>query len=121
MPKNKPYARIAITLPPGDLAVADRLAKARGRARSWIFAEAIRQYATSESANSRATAQPTGLGAQRLDQLTRDLALTPEQRAREADETLRLTRQHEPARAQLLAFDRLEQYIDWKRRRDYEP
>ncbi len=122
MPRNKPYARIAITLPPRDLLAADRLAKAHGRSRSWIFAEAIRQYAVaSDAANGRTAPQPTGLGAQRLDQLVRDLKLTPEQRVREAEETLRLTRAHEPARAQLLAFDRLEQYIDWKRRRDYEP
>jgi len=38
------YARIAITLPPDDLAAADRLAAAHDRSRSWIVAEALRQY-----------------------------------------------------------------------------
>ncbi|MGH7696256.1 MAG: ribbon-helix-helix domain-containing protein [Gemmatimonadaceae bacterium] len=122
MPKSKPYARIAITLPPRDLSAADRLAREHGRSRSWIIAEAIRRYAAArESSTGGTTPSRSGLGTQRLDQLTRDMALTPEARVREADETLRLTRTREPARVQLLAFDRLEQYLDWKRRRDYDP
>jgi hypothetical protein len=45
MPRKSPYARIAITLPQADLAAADQLARDQDRRRSWIIAEAIRQYA----------------------------------------------------------------------------
>ena len=118
MPKSKGYARIAITLPPIDLAAADKLARVHGRSRSWVIAEAIRSYAAaSATSTTRAASLRGGLGPLRLDQLARDMALTPEARVREADETLRLTLTREPERAQLLAFDRFEQYLDWKRRR----
>jgi hypothetical protein len=127
------FARIAITLPARDLAAADRLAKSHDRSRSWIIAEAVRRYAASAEAGeapgpSRAVkgaseavpaAAAPGLGASRLDQLRRDLALTPEERVRAAEETLRLTKlQHGPRPQQVLAFDRYEDYLDWKRRQD---
>ena len=44
MPRGKPFARIAITLPSVELAAADRLAAAQDRSRSWIVAEAVRRY-----------------------------------------------------------------------------
>lgn len=89
MSKRKLYARIAITLPAEDLAAADNLAKAQDRSRSWIIAEAIRKYAgTRDSGSVRAT----GLGPFRLDQLKSDLALSPEQRIRAAEQTNRLNR-----------------------------
>jgi hypothetical protein len=83
MSAKQPYSRIAITLPPEDLAAADRLAKLQDRSRSWIIAEAIRKYAATdvESAKSK------GLGPYRLDQLIRDMALSPEQRIRVAQKT----------------------------------
>lgn len=130
-PRKRRYSRIAITLPTQDLAAADRLALAQDRSRSWVVAEAIRRYAaateTRGNASSAATrsastapARSEGVdGDSRLTQLTRDLTLTPEQRVREAEETLRLTALREPPRAhQVIAFDRYEDYIRWKRRRD---
>ena len=121
MPRKKRYARIAITLPALDLAAADRLARAQDRSRSWIVAEAIRQYSAARESSAATVLPPsTGLGALRINQLARDLALTPEQRVREADETLRLTPARQPSRVQqLLAFDRYEDYLDWKSRRDF--
>jgi len=89
MPKKKPYARIAITLPPDDLAAADRLAKAQDRSRSWIIAEAIRQYTARPGTGAT---RSEGLGPYRLDQLIRDLALTPERRVRVAEDTERVSR-----------------------------
>lgn len=89
MSRKKPFARIAITLPPEDLAAADRLAKAQDRSRSWIIAEAIRKYAASADPGS---VRSEGLGAFRLNQLTSDLALSPEQRIRAAEQTQRLHR-----------------------------
>lgn len=58
MPKPDYYARIAITLPPEDLATADRLAAEQDRSRSWIVAEAIRQYAVNSSAKGVAGSEP---------------------------------------------------------------
>lgn len=131
MPSNKKrYSRIAITLPSQDLAAADRLALASDRSRSWIVAEALRRYAAASEGRGNPTdaadqsvaataPRPAGLGPSRLAQLTRDLSLTPEQRVREAEETLRLTESRKPPCAhQLVAFDRYEDYLQWKRRRD---
>ena len=134
MPKSTRYARIAITLPEQDLAAADRLARARDRSRSWIIAAAIRQFvaaapptpvrsglppADESGASDAELPSQAGLGTSRLAQLKRDLALTPEARVREAEETLRLTEQLDrPGAHRVIAFDRYEDYLDWKRGRD---
>lgn len=132
MPTTKYYARIAITLPKKDLAAADRLARTQDRSRSWIVAESIRRYAAATEvqpahvagiANAAAAANPPlshpGLGASRLAQLIRDLQLTPEARVLAAEETLRQTGvPRRPRRHQLLAFDRYEDFLDWKKTRD---
>lgn len=134
MPRARRYARIAITLPQQDLAAADRLARAHDRSRSWIMAEAIRRFAASSQAppdragsgprlrdGAAASASPSqsGLGASRLAQLTRDLSLTPEARVREAEETLRLTEPRgKPRVHRVLAFDRYEDFLHWRRARD---
>jgi len=123
MPKPKRYARIAITLPKEDLHAADRLAAKKDRSRSWIVAEAIRRYTASADAGDSVTPRVRpGLGASRLQQLKRDLALTPEQRVREAEETALLTQPRESARVhQLMAFDRYEDFLQWQRLRDLLP
>jgi Ribbon-helix-helix protein, copG family len=129
MPTTKYYARIAITLPKKDLAAADRLARTQDRSRSWIVAEAIRRYAAVtevqpvHAADTAAVSSPPlsypGLGASRLAQLTRDLQLSPEARVLAAEETLRQTGlPGRPRRHQLLAFDRYEDFLDWKKTRD---
>ena len=140
MPITEYYARIAITLPQRELAAADKLARAQDRSRSWIVAEAIRRYAAateapavragdnagtadSDAATSLATSlaprRQHGLGASRLAQLTRDLTLTPEARVLAAEETLRQTGvPRRPRRHHLLAFDRYEDFLDWKKFRD---
>jgi metal-responsive CopG/Arc/MetJ family transcriptional regulator len=107
MAKPPPYARIAITLPPETLAAADRLARAADRSRSWVIAEAVRRFAA------------TGLGPSRTGQLQRDLQLTPEARVRAAEETMRVAElRHGPRRDRMLAFDRYEDFLDWKRSED---
>lgn len=106
MPRHQPYARIAITLPRSVLTTADELARARDRSRSWIIADAVRQYASGSGG---------GLGASREAQLRSDLTLTPEDRVRSAEETLRVTdRNTGPRRDSVLAFDRYEDYLNWK-------
>ena len=115
------YARIAISLPKPALDAADRLARAQDRSRSWIIAEAIRRFARETQTASPAPAArvAAGLGESRLAQLRRDLALTPEARVRAAEETLRLaTRSGTPARQHVTTFERIQDYVDWKRTRD---
>ncbi len=127
MPKPKPYARIAITLPEKQLAQADRLARRLDRSRSWVVAEAIRCYAAAEEADGSERALSTktyartpiamapGLGESRQAQLVRDLSLTPEERVRVAEETLRLSERHRRVRRhQLVAFDEYSDFLDWK-------
>jgi hypothetical protein len=107
MPKPPPYARIAITLPPETLAAADRLAHDADRSRSWVIAEAVRRFAAA------------GLGPSRTAQLRSDLRLTPEARLRAAEETARVAElRHGPRRDRMLAFDRYEDFLDWKRSED---
>jgi hypothetical protein len=55
--------------------------------------------------------------------LEADLALTPEERVREAERTARegaLARERGGAR-RLLQFDRYDDYLQWKRREDLAP
>lgn len=134
MPKKTSYARIAITLPRPDLAAADRMARAHDRSRSWIVAEAIRRFAAAGEypASARRTGapaagsaplltaalEPTGLGPSRLAQLTRDLALTPEERVRAAEETLRASPAEASRTHRVVAFDRYEDFLEWRRTRD---
>lgn len=56
-----------------------------------------------------------GLSASRLAQLQRDLQLTPEQRVRAAEETLKLDRLRAgPVVHRVIGFDRYEDYLDYK-------
>ena len=117
MPKA-PYERIAITLPAEDLEAADRAARKLDRSRSWLIAEAVRQYvARPQPGLDVATAEPRpGLGQSRRQQLMADLRLTPEERVRAAEETARVTTLVSPARVhRILAFDRYEDYLAWKK------
>ena len=104
-----PHARISITVPPELVEAADRLAGELDRSRSWVVAEAIRRYLeradpvdegpTRLGVFGEAASIPyaaAGLGEQRLAQLHADLALTPEQRVREAEATTRLSELREP-------------------------
>ncbi len=112
MPKHSRYARIAITLPEEDLAAADALARQRDRPRSWIIAEAIRQYTATPAPAPAAT----GLGPYRRDQLLADLRLSVEARVRAAEETARVALARRGIRAQrVIGFDRYEDYLAWKR------
>src|SRR5437016_2964002 len=119
MPKRKaaPYARIAITLPAEDLASADRVAREQDRSRSWVIAEAVRAYTAKPPASPSARPPAVGLGPSRLVQLAADMALTPEQRVREAEATARAVPRHQRGRIQrVISFERFEDYLDWKAR-----
>jgi hypothetical protein len=121
-------ARISITLPRDVVAAADRRAAEQDRSRSWVVVESLRAYlgkpTSGRGALVREPAPPLygaprpGLGDSRLAQLEADLALTPEQRVREAERTARegeLTSGRAPAARRIVQFDRYEDYLDWKR------
>jgi predicted transcriptional regulator len=123
--------RISVTLPPDLVQKADRRAAALDRSRSWVVSEALRRYLTPitgypEGGHSGMLTRESGrsphrgLGEHRLAQLEADLALTPEQRVREAEETARATEPREPHTAgeRVLTFESYEHYLDWKRRAD---
>lgn len=138
MPKQKHYSRIAITLPERDLHAADRLAGELDRSRSWVIAEAVRRFAADHeasfgqpSATSRRVAEPsaaynqaeivaTGLGPYRTAQLQKDFEMTTDARVLAAQETLEVTKllHKRPGSERVIAFDRYDEFLDWKRRRD---
>ena len=123
MTKGTRFARISITLPRELLVAADRRARQLDRPRSWIVADALRGYLRGAPARPRAVQEPTnapysaapGLGPHRLAQLEADLALTPEQRVREAEKTARATPRRASSGHRLLLFDRYEDYLEWTR------
>jgi hypothetical protein len=114
-------ARVTITVPADLLASADARARRLDRSRSWVVAEALRGYLATAAVREPATiayGPSPGLGTYRLQQLQADLALTPEQRVREAERTAReaaLVRGTPRGRG-LRFFDRYEDYLEWKRR-----
>lgn len=130
-----PYSRISVTLPRDLVKAADRKAGALDRSRSWLVAEALRQYLETPATPAgthrvpRGVREPQpppygtgtlGLGEYRLEQLKADLALTPEQRVLAAQQTAEVGRRAGGASGsqRILQFDRYEDYLDWKRRED---
>jgi len=131
-------ARISITIPRPLVAAADRRAKELDRSRSWVVTEALRQYfgyseppragrrgsTLGEPAAVPYGAPPAvGLGPHRLAQLEADLALTPTERVREAEQTARVSelRRRGARGNRILTFDHYEDYLEWKRGEDVAP
>jgi hypothetical protein len=127
------YARISITLPVETLAAADAFAEREARSRSWALAEAVRRLVdpasgggamrvpvaepVSAAATTAAAAMaPLALDPSRLAQLERDLALTPEARVREAEETLRLSEllQGDEPPPGPRPFDSYDAFLEWQ-------
>jgi len=119
--------RISITIPQRLVADLDRLAPKVDRSRSWLVAEAVRQYlARSEEDGAighsvrEATQRPYlkhGPGEYRIAQLEADLRLTPEERVREAEATASLAGagHREWDWQGVLVFERYEDYMAWER------
>lgn len=132
-------SRVTVTLPAALLKEADRRATALDRSRSWVVAEALRSFLATSSRQSGVTRAarvrepatipyPSAPDPQRLAQLEADLALTPEERVREAERTLRdveataATPAARPPRVRaILSFDRYEDFVDWRRIQDLVP
>ncbi len=121
-----PLTRISITIPEELVEAADRVARELDRSRSWLIVEALRRYLAGQAKPARAVAEPVvpyqvavaGVGDQRRAQLEADLALTPEERVKEAERTARLSDAVSPKRRvdRVLVFDAYEDYLEWDRR-----
>jgi hypothetical protein len=123
------YARVSLTLPSALLAAADRRAKELDRSRSWVIAEALRQWLATErppaetgSRLVRETAAPYGaeeVAHARRRHLAAELQLSPAERLRRAEELGRLarTRQLRRPRTQIIGFESYEDYYEWKKGR----
>jgi len=119
MPIRKAFAKIAITLPPEDLDAADRLAAEQDRSRSWIIAEALRQYV----ARASPPGQDVRLDASRREQLRRDIALTPLERIQAAEASLRIVGRSPVAASgnEPLVFEDFDAFLAWNRERTAPP
>jgi len=122
------YARTSITLPNALLAAVDRRAKALDRPRSWVIAEAVRQWLDSapapvgQSSVREPPADPYGaaeVADARRRHLVAELRLTPAERLRRAEGLGRLARTHQrrSQRVQIIGFDTYEDYYEWKKAR----
>jgi predicted transcriptional regulator len=123
------YARVSLTLPKALLAAADRRAKELDRSRSWVTAQALRQWlvpgqplADAGSWLVRETAAPyetEEVANSRRRHLAAELKLSPAERLRRAVELGRLARARQPRgpRAQIIGFDSYEDFYEWKKGR----
>jgi predicted transcriptional regulator len=122
--------RISLTIPSGVVRKLDRTAKSLHRSRSWVIVEAVKQYLAGEpgpartvtkSASDRAAESGqlpyvAGLGEHRLQQLEADLRLSPTERVRSAQKTLKQARGRRAFTLhRVVQFDRYEDYINWER------
>jgi hypothetical protein len=118
------YKRISVTIPAAVLSAADRRARELGRSRSWVVADAIRQYTERRAAVVREAA-PVAYGAAevadaRRHHLVKDLELTPDERLRRAEELTQLGRERRSLarrRHQVIGFDSYEDFYEWKKAR----
>jgi len=125
--------RVTVTLPAEVVKAADALAASLDRSRSWVVAEALRRYAglpRSDARTTDGTARGAAVGeeapppydarrafrAAELSRLETDLALTPEQRVRIAEELLRTVPagRRRPRHHRVVQFESFEDYLDWK-------
>jgi hypothetical protein len=124
-----PRTRITITVRPELVEAADRKAAEADRSRSWVFERAVERYLHGGGgggaglAREGSVAYVPGLGSSRQAQLEADLALSPEERVRLAEETARVAdlRGAEPQRERIILFARLEDFMTWQRREGILP
>lgn len=127
-----PLERISITIPKDVLEATDRRAAELDRSRSWVVVDALRRYMGSVGVG-RSEGQPARLVREvapilyvagevaeaRLRHLRAELALTPSERLRRAEELGSLARQaqHRGRRQQAIGFESYEDFYEWKKRR----
>ena len=126
-----PLERISITIPKDVLEAADRQAAELDRSRSWVVVDALRRYLGSVGAGREG--QPAGVVREvapilyvagevaeaRLRHLRAELALSPSERLRRAEELGSLARQAQRRgrRQQAIGFESYEDFYEWKKRR----
>ena len=124
-----PLERISITIPKDVLEAADRRAGELDRSRSWVVVDALRRYLGSVGAG-RSEGQPVRevapilyvageVAEARLRHLRAELALSPSERLRRAEELGSLARQAQSRgrRQQAIGFESYEDFYEWKKRR----
>jgi hypothetical protein len=114
------FARIAITLPQELLAATDARAKESDRSRSRVIVEALRAYLTGPQIVREPVPAygPDAVGVARRDHLERDLARSPAERLRAAEEAARVAQSKRPRRGpvqQIIGFDSYEDFYEWKK------
>lgn len=118
-------ARISITLPRDLVAAADRRARELDRSRSWVVAEAVRDYLGRPGGAVRELNVDYGapvdaareVAEARRRHLLADLKLEPAERLRRAEELVRLAwKVHgRRRRPQVIGFDSYEDFYVWKK------
>jgi hypothetical protein len=132
--------RITITIPRDLVEAADERAEDLDRSRSWVLVEALRRYLRGPAAAltlrepaappygpaahpTAASATPVDAAAEvaasRRHRLRAELALSPLERLRRAEEIARLGQPSNSPRASALVvgFDSYEDYYEWKKSR----
>jgi hypothetical protein len=119
--------RVTCTLPADLVKAADAIAQREGRSRSWVVAEALRRYLAADVPASpppgRVREQARHPYGDEFEDARRqrrdgDLALTPEQRVRAAEELAQMAADLHPRPRYhgVLAFDTWEDFATWKKR-----
>ncbi len=127
-----PLERISITIPKDVLEAADRRAAELDRSRSWVVVDALRRYlgsvgaGRSEGQAARVVHEVAPIlyvagevAEARLRHLRAELALSPSERLRRAEELGSLARQAQRRgrRQQAIGFESYEDFYEWKKRR----
>ena len=117
--------RISITLPRDVLQAADRRARQLDRSRSWVIVEAVRAYLALPTNAPRQVREADGpvyaveeVAEARRRHLATDLARSPAERLRRAEELARVARQRRRGRGlrhQVIGFDTYEDFYEWKK------
>jgi len=124
--------RVTVTAPADVLKAVDALARDLDRSRSWVVARALRDLVSRSAAERpgavrESTAEPYlrhgAFAEAATSRLERDLALTPEQRVRLAEEVARAAPDGRvrPRFHRVMQFDTFEDYLEWKRFAGIEP
>jgi Ribbon-helix-helix protein, copG family len=130
------YRRVTVTVPADVLKAADATAKRFDRSRSWVVAEALQRYAAASAAAAPGAPRAVvregpappydvqrAFRAAELSRLEGDLALTPEQRVRVAEEIARTVPagQPRPRFRRVVQFDSYDDYLEWRRFAELRP